>query len=71
MAEEIVVTSLYDEDLKPLASIALKRGVWPKETVLEKMAQEIVFAHEDCSDTQTHWARRAAERALEVLLEEK
>lgn len=41
MAELFVVTSLYDEDLKPLANIPLKRAVLPKQEAIRRIANAI------------------------------
>lgn len=41
MAELFVVTTLYDEDLKPLASIPLKKSVLPKQEAIRRIANAI------------------------------
>ncbi len=41
MAKEIIVISLYDEDLRPLASIPLKRCVLERDAAIKRLAKAI------------------------------
>ncbi len=70
--DEYIVISLHDENLRPLARIPLKRGVWQIDEAIHRMelAMHNELIKRNLKDLPCDF-RNYAEAALNALLEDK